>query len=200
MTNLRSLVACGLALSTLTTMTPTRAAGQDLCRGLVTDKAAHPRTPRLMPPYNVWVKDPDIVNPGVRIKRITDVVWNRQVGKSPVVKPLYSPVPAWNIDESYLLLWSGPGTVSPSPGYWVYDGATYEPIRKLTTLTPSGGVEIARWSGTDPNYIYYTGNAVFNFYRVDVRNDTRTTVKNFDAYCTAGQGFGMAPHGTVSSI
>lgn len=80
---------------------------------------------------------------GSKTIRITDIA--AQGGK--VIKPAYSTVPAWNIDESYLILYI------QGSGHVLYNGKTYAPIKKLD-IAPAD-IEHFYWSSTDPDVLFY---------------------------------------------
>jgi len=68
---------------------------------------------------------------GGKVVRITDVVGT--TGKVGVNAPMYSTIPAWNADESYLILYQTQGYSSSglSSGWQLYNGKTYKLIREL---------------------------------------------------------------------
>lgn len=84
---------------------------------------------------------------GARVIRISDT---QTQFSSSVTKPAYSTVPAWNIDESYLILYVTQGS---STGHYLFNGKTYEVIKKLD-IAPAD-IEHFYWSGTDPDILYY---------------------------------------------
>lgn len=112
-------------------------AAQDLCQGLVQDKAAHAMTALPKPALGQTVKDPQF---GTTIRRISAVAVSE--GENAVIKPMYSTMPAWNADESKLILWHR------GVGHELYDGRTYRHIRKLP-ISPTD-VEQVLWDPTDP--------------------------------------------------
>jgi len=119
--------------------------GTDLCTGLITDARPHPIKPLAKPAPGETVIDPVF---GTRITRIT----NADPGM--VIKPLYSTVPAWNADESYLILYhTGRGARA---GHSLYDGRTYEYIKELRIAPPD--LEQVYWDHADPHTLYYIRN------------------------------------------
>lgn len=92
---------------------------------------------------------------GATVERITDVkAWND--GQDGVIAPMYSTVPAWNSNESYLLLYQTKGFVKGSnvqARYLLFNGMNYKFIRSLPIATAD--VEDVYWSPTDPDILYY---------------------------------------------
>ena len=116
----------------------------NLCDGLITDKNNHPMTALAKPAQGVAVTDPEF---GTKIRRISAA----ETGA--VIKPMYSTVPAWNSDESYLILYHTGGSYS---GHHLYNGKTYQHIRLLNISPPD--LEQVFWSTTDPDILYYVDN------------------------------------------
>lgn len=85
---------------------------------------------------------------GTFIRRITDCV--SQFGTT-VAKPAYSTIPAWNCDESRLLLWVTHGSTS---GFALLNGQTYE-FMSILSFPGINDIEHFMWSSTDPNIIFY---------------------------------------------
>jgi hypothetical protein len=143
-------------------------AAQDLCQGLVQDKAAHAMTVLPKPPVGQTVKDPQF---GTTIRRISGVAVSE--GENAVIKPMYSTMPAWNADESKLILWHR------GVGHELYDGRTYKFIRKVP-ISPTD-VEQVLWDPTDPDVLYYPSNynAVPDLMRYRVSKNATDVVKNF---------------------
>ncbi len=127
-------------------------APSDLCVGLVQDKDARPMTNLAKPEVGQTVTDAEL---GTRIRRITAVAAK---GSNPVIKPMYSTIPAWNADESYLILYEVGG------GHRLYDGKTYEYIRKLDIDPPD--MEQVYWHTSDPDILYYVDDKSFIRYHV----------------------------------
>lgn len=82
---------------------------------------------------------------GTRIRRITDV--RAQFPGSSICKPAYSTIPAWNCDESLLILYVA------GDGHKLFNGRTYEFIRDLD-IAPAD-LEHFYWSSTDPDVLLY---------------------------------------------
>ena len=145
------------------------APGTDLCAGLITDNRPHPIRPLAKPAPGETVIDPVF---GTRITRITNAA------PGMVIKPLYSTVPAWNADESYLILYhtGRKGTA----GHSLYDGRTYEYIRELKIYPPD--LEQVYWDHKDPNIFYYIRNkrgGIKYLMRVNVATDEQEAVHEF---------------------
>ena len=93
----------------------------ELCQGLVTDKSHRPRQAIPKPGYLEAFTDPQF---GTTIRRISDVEKTAS-GSAAVIKPMYSTVPAWNADESLLIIWQR------KKGHLLLDGKSYQFIKKL---------------------------------------------------------------------
>ena len=136
------------------------------CRGLVTDTLPHPMTQLGKPDRFEASVDPEF---GTRIVRVTDV--QTETGGSAIV-PMYSTIPAWNADESYLLLYE------VSVGHRLYDGHSYEFVRRLD-IEPAD-LEQVYWHPRDPDRLYFVrGNELTEY---SVSQDT-TTVRHTFADC-----------------
>lgn len=120
----------------------------------VTDKIDHPRLSYVLnpsnlepvhglPAYNVPYLDPSF---GTIITRITAV--NPAEGEDAVIKPMYSTMPAWNCDESLLILWHR------EQGHELYEGDA--PYRYLGNLGISPtDIEHVIWDPFEPLTFYY---------------------------------------------
>lgn len=116
---------------------------RDLCEGLVKSKSALPMAALNKPGKGQSVTDPRF---GTRTVRITDVA---EDFKARIAKPMYSTVPAWNADESMMILY----VTEPARGHALFDGRTYRFIRFLK-ITPTD-IEHVYWSSTDPDVLFY---------------------------------------------
>lgn len=116
-----------------------------MCDGLVQDKVAHPMGALSKPAKGQPYTDPQF---GTRVVRITDV---QADFAAKVAKPVYSTMPAWNADESYLVLYITQGS---NTGHHLFDGETYQHIRQLD-IRPTD-LEHVMWSSTDPDVLFYT--------------------------------------------
>ena len=120
------------------------------------------------PAVGQTVTDPQF---GTTIRRITAV--NPAEGDQAVIKPMYSVMPAWNADESKLILYH------VGKGQELYDGKTYAFIRDLN-ITPTD-IEQILWDPVDPDVFYYPSNynalPILKMYRVST--DTSTDVADF---------------------
>ena len=147
----------------------------NLCEGLVQDMAAHPMTPLSSPAVGASVVDPEF---RTRIRRITAVP--PAEGANAIIKPMYSTMPAWNADESRLILWHR------ERGHELYNGRTYQFIRSLRFVSPTD-IEQILWDPVDPDVLYYPSNynAVPNLMRYRVSTDTSEVLKHFD-FCPTG--------------
>src|SRR3989344_5910449 len=141
----------------------------DLCAGLITDKLAHPMTALAKPPLYGTVIDPQF---GTTIRRITAVPTSE--GGNAVIKPMYATVPAWNADESKLILWH------QGHDHELYDGKTYQFTRELPLESPTD-LEQVLCDPVYPDIIYYPSNynAQPRFMRYRVSTNTNELVRNF---------------------
>ncbi|BAU47924.1 hypothetical protein SVA_1357 [Sulfurifustis variabilis] len=140
-------------------------ASADLCNGLVTDKVAHPMPALAKPALGQTVTDPAF---GTTIRRITEV------GGTGVIKPAYSTIPAWNADESYLILYH---TNTSNSGHHLYDGKTYQYIRKLDINPPD--LEQFYWHTTDPDVLFYVNSSTKTLTRYRVSTGAKEAIKTF---------------------
>ena len=158
----------------------------DLCNGLVQDKVAHPMTALAKPARGGAVTDPQF---GTRIVRITDAAAQF---KASVAKPAYSTIPAWNADESYLILYVTEGS---SAGHYLFNGRTYALIRKLD-IDPTD-IEHFYWSSTDPDVLFYSyasGSSTRQLIRYHVGTDTKDVMYNVPNVAGSSQvDFGSDP-------
>jgi hypothetical protein len=145
----------------------------DLCQGLVTDKAAHPMTALAKPALLGTVVDPQF---GTTIRRITDS------GTSGAIKPMYSTIPAWNADESRLVLYD------VASGHRLHDGRTYAFIRMLD-ISPAD-LEQVYWHGTDPDVLLYVDGKTLTRYHVTA--GTKESVHTFSS-CSGDVSGGADP-------
>ena len=144
------------------------AEGIDLCAGMVTDKDPHPMTPIGKPALGKTVKDPQF---GTKIRRITAV---SRSGANAAIVPMYTTVPAWNADESLLIL------IDVAEGvHKLYDGRTYDFIRTLD-IHPAD-VEQVYWHVSDPDILYYVDAG--RFIRYHVRTGARDQLHDFKGLC-----------------
>lgn len=149
-----------------------RAQTVNLCQGLPTnDKSAHPMTPLAKPAVGQAVIDPQF---GTVIRRITAVP---DVGSNPVIKTMYSTIPAWNADESLLILYR------VGYGHLLYDGRTYQYIRALD-IDPAD-LEQVYWHTTDPDILFYVDyNQLIRYH---VSNNHKEVVRTF-SFCSWASG------------
>jgi hypothetical protein len=151
-------------------------APSDLCLGLVQDKEARPMTTLAKPAVGQTVTDAEF---GTVIRRITAVP---ATGENPVIKPMYSTIPAWNADESRLILYQ------VGSGHHLYDGKTYAHIR-LLDISPAD-VEQVYWHVSDPDILFYVDDRSFVRYHVGAnKKDVLTTF----SFCTDSASGGDDP-------
>ena len=169
--------ASGAAGSGAGTGTGGAVAAVDLCTGLIQDKAAHPMTAVAKPALGQVAVDAEF---GTSMRRITSVTAS---GSTPAIRPVYSTVSAWNADESKLMLLNVSGG-----GHELYDGKTYQFIRKLSINPPD--VEQVYWHTTDPDILMYVDGK--SFIRYHVSTSTKETVTTF-SFCSGNASNGSDP-------
>ncbi|MBI3898341.1 MAG: InlB B-repeat-containing protein [Gammaproteobacteria bacterium] len=157
---------CAMAMSAARSVTATftsTSSSANLCDGLVIDKSNHPMTALTKPALGQTVVDPQF---GTTIRRIT------AVSGSGVIKPAYSTIPAWNADESYLILYH---TGTSDSGHHLYNGKTYQHIKPLD-ISPAD-LEQFYWHTTDPDVLFYVnGNSLIRYH---VSSGAKDVVKTF---------------------
>src|SRR5262249_40613088 len=87
--------------------------------------------------------------------------------------PMYTTIPAWNADESRLILYA------VGSGHELYDGTTYERLGALD-INPAD-VEQVYWDTSDPDLLYYTDDQAFIRYHVAA--GTTETLHDFTSLC-----------------
>jgi hypothetical protein len=174
-------VAGWFGLRQFTGTTPPNIASQIVC-----DASSHPMTAQVKPAlFNSYV-DADL---GGTVRRITDaqLYFPNEVDHSKwVIVPMYSTVPAWNADESYLLLY----TRANGGTHLLLDGKTYRLIKKIDV--PASDVDQLLWDQTNPRIFYYASTypekptSPAALYSYDVTTDKITLIRDFrDAGCNA---------------
>ncbi len=157
----------------------------NLCDTLVTDKTNRPLSQAAVdkPAAGQSFVDPQF---GTTIRRVSDA---KAIGKS-YVKTMYSTQPAWNADESLLLL------LSSGYEHVLYDGKTYQFIRNISNeINPSDGEEVM-WDNDDPQVLYYAERAAREFYKYNVVTKLKTRLHDFKtapALCTDDLTLGSDP-------
>ena len=143
----------------------------DLCAGLIGDKSAHPQASAPRPGKGAAYSDPVF---RTRVMRITDV---RSDFGSGVAKPMYSTIPAWNADESRLVLWVR------EKGHALFDGSTYRFLGMLK-VQPSD-IEQLYWDPKDPDALWYnyswetSGRSLRQLTRYQVSSGQKTVVYEY---------------------
>ncbi len=143
------------------------ATAADLCEGLVKDKLAHPMTPLARPKVGKVVIDPQF---GTKIRRISGA------GQGNTIVPAYSTIPAWNADESYLVLYHRGDSVPHGAGHHLYDGKTYAYLRRLNIDPPD--LEQFFWHATEPRLMLYV-DGQNRLIQYDVTSNTKSVRKTF---------------------
>lgn len=144
----RGLRAAALGAILLSCNEESTQAARNPCEGRIVDKAAHPMTSVQKPRPGGTYVDPAF---GSSITRITAA--DPAEGENAVIKPLYSTMPAWNADESLLMLWHR------GRGHELYQGdAPYRFLQPLALRSPTD-IEQVLWDPSDPALLYYPSNA-----------------------------------------
>ena len=165
----------------------------ELCQGLVTDKSHRPRQALPKPGYLEAFTDPQF---GTTIRRISDVEKTAS-GRAAVIKPMYSTVPAWNTDESLLIIWQR------KKGHLLLDGKSYQFIKKLK-IRPSD-LEHVYWHATNPDVLFYPesrkqGSQLINrLTQYNVKTDRYSVIKDFTEEGIGGYKFGFGGDPMYSS-
>lgn len=150
--------------------------GADLCLGTgVAHKNPVAYGDLAKPALYQAVIDPDF---GGTIRRITDVA--TQWPGATVAIPAYPTIPAWNADETHLLLY----VTQPFKGWALLNGKTYAYVRMLD-INPAD-VEQFYWSTTDPDLIYYVDQNSYVLTRMHVSTGVKDTVHNFASDISGG--------------
>jgi hypothetical protein len=150
--------------------------GTELCAGAgTTGKSLMTYSPLTKPALHQAVTDPDF---GTIIRRVTDVA--TQWPGATVAVPAYPTIPAWNADESYLLLY----ITQPSKGWALFNGKTYAYLRMLD-INPAD-VEQFYWSTADPDLIYYVDQNSFVLTRLHVSTGAKEALHNFKTDISSG--------------
>ena len=159
--------------------------GGDLCANLpAVTLTPFPQVNSARPAKGVPFTDPKT---GARVIRITDAA------QGSVVIPAYSTVPAWNADESLLILYA------TGKGHLLFNGRTYAFIRELD-INPAD-VEQFYWSSTDPDVLYYvdsreaSGSSVRHLVRYRVSSNSTEVVKDWSAEFGATKGYNAVRSG-----
>ena len=149
-----------------------------LCAGLIHDKEAHPMTPAKKPGLGQIVVEPQF---GTNIRRITAVPPGKK-GDTPAIRPMYSTMSAWNADETRLILFD------VNDGHHLYDGKTYQHIRKLDIAPPD--IEQVYWHTSDPDVLYVVEDRTFVEYHV--AKGVKRALTTFE-FCKDRAGAGNDP-------
>jgi len=116
---------------------------------------------------------------GTTIRRISSV---EPVGNSPVIKPAYSTIAAWNTDETRLILYD------VAKGHQLHDGKSYEFLKSLPIEPPD--LEQFYWHGSEPSIVMFVhGKTLVRF---DVDTEVEEPVHTFD-FCGGPVSAGSDP-------
>lgn len=113
---------------------------------------------------------------GQVVTRVSDVAAQFS---SKVAKPAYGTIPAWNCDESLLILYVTQGT---KVGHALFDGKTFA-FKRFLDIDPAD-IEQFAWSTTDPDvlvypYVHEQGSTHERWLvRYQVSTNTKTTIWN----------------------
>ena len=173
-----TLIGLAVAVLVFVATSSAQAAGIDLCQGLITDKAAHPMTSLAKPALGQAVTDPQF---GTKIRRVSAIATSE--GDNAIIVPMYGTMPAWNADESKLILYH------VGKGHELYDGTTYAFIRSLP-INPSD-VEHVQWDANDPDVLYYPEGKTLKKY--SVASNTSSVLHSFASICSSNVSMGNDP-------
>lgn len=180
------LTVCAVCMLTVASVgsrcLPDSGTVDDLAQGLVFDRAPHAMTALAKPGHLQAVVDPQF---HTVLRRISDVEAAAS-GNNAIIKPMYSTMPAWNADESLLILWQR------GVGHNLYDGRTYRFLRTLD-IRPRD-LEHVAWHATDPHVLFYPqafklGSFYRDFIRYHVVSGQRDTLRSFTDIVKTGYGF-----------
>ncbi len=163
-------VALGIVLST-----EAISAQAEFCDNRVTDREMR-TVPYLAKPAPMG----SYIDPafGTQVTRISGAE------QGEVVKTMYNTVQAWNADESKLILYH---TGTSGPGHHLYNGQTYEHIRKLD-INPSDLEEVF-WDPKSAEHLFYIQSYPVSdeFYdtlvRYNVETEAKEVVADLGEYC-----------------
>lgn len=137
----------------------------DLCATRVTDHDPRVVENIAKPNHLETYQDPAF---GTSVTRISDAK------SGGVIKTMYNTIQAWNADESKLILYH---TGTEGGGHHLYDGQTYEHIRKLDTVPPD--IEEIFWDPKSADHFFYIQKypVTDEFYDTLVRYNVNTEEK-----------------------
>lgn len=164
---------------------PPPPSGGNLCLNLpAVTTTPFPQVNSARPAKGVWQTDPKT---GARVMRITDAA------QGAITIPAYSTVPAWNADESLIVLYVAGGS------HILLNGRTYAYIRTLD-INPAD-VEQFYWSSTDPDVLYYvdsreaSGSSVRHLLRYRVSTNATEIVKDWSTEFGLSKGYNAVRSG-----
>lgn len=159
------LITISMALGILPGGQDLALGSNNLCATRVTD-----RDPRIVekiakPAFLETYQDPAF---GTPVTRISDAK------PGGVIKTMYNTIQAWNADESKLILYH---TGTEGAGHHLYDGQTYQHIRKLDTVPPD--LEEIFWDPNSADHFFYIQKypVTDEFYDTLVRYNVNTEEK-----------------------
>ena len=163
------------------TYDPSAVGNVNLCENVPVSDTLQKTIPQMaLPAYLSRVAEPTF---GTTMIRISDAL------PDGVIKPMYNTIQAWNADESRMILYH---TGTEGNGHHIYDGNTYEHIKRLN-ITP-GDIEQVFWDFNDPDIFYYIhnnrgdANLFSHLVRYDITDDSRTPIKDFSSVCDEDAG------------
>jgi len=147
-----------------------------LCTGRVTDKNSYPTVPLPKPTVGQTIIDPVF---GTKITRISAPLGT---GANAIVKPLYSTMPAWNADETKLIIWHR------EVGYAIHSGQPPYAFDHMATFDAPTDIEQLFWDPWNPDVIYYPSNrnALPRLMRYNLSTKTNTLHMNLASHCPSG--------------
>lgn len=159
-------------------------------------------TPALSPAFELTANDiephpmQDIAKPdhlqtitdssfGTTIRRISDA------GEGNIIKPMYSTIQAWNIDESYMILYD-----QSNGSHQLLNGMDYSFIRNLDDVYPSD-IEQIFWDFDNPDIFFYVDKIENELTRYSVSTQEKEVIVDLRAlvdcpvYVTSGNDVQM---------
>ncbi|MEE9424976.1 MAG: hypothetical protein V3V18_08335 [Methylococcales bacterium] len=147
----------------------------NLCETRVTDRNTRIVEKISKPAYLETYQDPAF---GTSVTRIS----NAQFGG--VIKTMYNTIQAWNADESKLILYH---TGTEGAGHHLYDGQTYEHIRKLDIVSPD--LEEIFWDPKSADHLFYiqkhpvTDEFYDSLVRYNVNTEEKQKIADIGEFC-----------------
>lgn len=135
--------------------------------GLLTDKNRHVPPARSKPALHASYVDPTF---GTTVYRVTAT---SQIGSVSRVRHYYSKQDPFNADGSYAMF------VTSDGNYWLYDAATWEPVKTVSDYPHVSDSEPEiQWHPSNPDWFYYINDGN-RFARFEISSHTTTILHDF---------------------